>query len=326
MSGGSTGGWCREADFGRSRFYCIQFYLMNISVDQWRISIGLFHGNKGKGVLVQLHFVSFPILLDMLTNLFRILQHVFYSHFHTIGDKLDNSHITFIILTLLLIAFDIEQNPGPPNISADLSILHKNMRSIRNKNDFIKDNFLDFNILCFSETHSDPLPISNDNLFLSDTYDDPYRKDRTNHGGGLLINLNTELVYTRRQDLETYCEESIWVEIKVTNNIYLLGLFYSPRTVDTNFFDDLNKNIEKAYDFTKHLLIVGDLNEDLLNPNFHNLKDLRLLNSFENVINEPTRQQAILDPTIISDDLAFLESGTITTPQLFLTTKQLLLG
>ena len=86
---------------------------MDISVDQRRISIGLFYGNTGKGVLVQIHFVSFPILLNMLTNLFRILQHVFYSLFHTIRDKLDNSHITFIILTLLLIAFDIEQNPGP---------------------------------------------------------------------------------------------------------------------------------------------------------------------------------------------------------------------
>ena len=56
-------------------------------------------------------------------------------------------------------------------------------------------------------------------FFLSDTYGDLYRKDRTNHGGGRLIYLNTELVHTRRQDLETYCEESIWVEIKVTKNI-----------------------------------------------------------------------------------------------------------
>ena len=68
----------------------------------------------------------------------------------------------------------------------------------------------------FPETHLDPSS-SNDNLFLSDMYDDPYRKDRTNHGGGLLKYLNTDLVHTRGQDLETYCEESIWVEIKITN-------------------------------------------------------------------------------------------------------------
>ena len=92
-------------------------------------------------------------------------------------------------------------------------------------------------------------------------------------------------------------------------------MFYSPRTADTNFFNDLNKNIEKAYDFTKqNVIIVGDLYEDLLNPNFHNLKDLLLLNSVETVIDEPKRQQAILDPVIISDDLPFLDSGTITDP------------
>ena len=37
-----------------------------------------------------------------------------------------------------------------------------------------------------------------------------------------------------------------------------------------NFFNNLNLNIEKAYDVSKNLIIVGDLNEDLLNPNFHN--------------------------------------------------------
>ena len=33
-----------------------------------------------------------------------------------------------------------------------------------------------------------------------------------------------------------------------------------------------------------------------------------------NVINEPTRQQALLDPIIIPDDLPFLDCGTITVP------------
>ena len=79
-----------------------------------------------------LNFVSLPILSNTLTNGFRILQHVFYSLFRTIRDTLDSRHITYIILTLLLIAFDTEQNPSLPNISADLSILHKK-ENIRNK-------------------------------------------------------------------------------------------------------------------------------------------------------------------------------------------------
>ena len=64
----------------------------------------------------------------------------------------------------------------------------------------------------------------------------------------------------------------------------------------------------------KKTLIVGDLNEDLLNPNFHNLKDVLLINSMTNVITEPTRQQAILDPIIITEDLPFLDSGTLDVP------------
>ena len=73
-------------------------------------------------------------------------------------------------MTLLFLDFDIVQNPGPSHTLADLSVLHLNIRSIKNKTDFIKDNFLDFNILCFSESHLDVQIFFNDQLFLSDTF------------------------------------------------------------------------------------------------------------------------------------------------------------
>ena len=128
------------------------------------------------------------------------------------------AHFSFILVMLMLLAYDIEQNPGPSNPrQAELSILHLNIRSIRNKIDYIKDNLLDFHSLCFSETHLDQ-QIMNDSLFLSDSFDEPYRKDRTNHGGGggggLLVYINSQLILARRRDLEIYCAESIWVEIK----------------------------------------------------------------------------------------------------------------
>ena len=106
-----------------------------------------------------------------------------------------------------------------------------------------------------------------------------------------------------------FCEESVWVEIKMNNFSYLLGLFYSPRTADNSFFNNLSLNIEKAYEFSKNLVIVGALNEDLLNRNVHNLKD-----SMQNSISDPTKQHAILDPIIIPEDLPFLDSGTISIP------------
>ncbi|MCG7879943.1 MAG: reverse transcriptase domain-containing protein [Candidatus Thiodiazotropha endolucinida] len=216
----------------------------------------------------------------------------------------------------MLQALDIEKNPGPANsnsANAELSILHLNIRSIRNKIDYIKDHFLDFDILCFTETHLDH-QITNDTLLLSDTFNEPYRRDRTNHGGGLLVYINSQLNHSRRTDLEIYCPESIWVEIKVNNINYLLGLFYSPRTADVTFFENLNLNIEKAYDLTRNLIILGDLNEDLFNDNYQNLKELILLNSLQNTVTVATRQSALLDPIIIFDDMQFLDSGTIDTP------------
>ena len=54
------------------------------------------------------------------------------------------------------------------------------------------------------------------------------------------------------------------------------------------------------------MILFGYLNEDLLNPNFHNLKDLVLIKSMINVITEPTRQHAILDPIIIPEDFPIL--------------------
>ena len=119
---------------------------------------------------------------------------------------------------------------------------------------------------------------------MSSKYDIPYRKDRTNHSGGLLMYLSCELAHTRIIGLETLWNESLWVEIKVNRDIYLIGLFYSPRTADAIFFDSLNKNIEKALDITNNIIILGDMNEDLLNPNMHNLKDVLLLNSLSTIL------------------------------------------
>ena len=260
-------------------------------------------------------FLTIPKLIIFLTIIFKSLHELKHlkRDFEYFKDAAKNCHFLFLISLLLTMALDVEINPGPQNMKSDLSILHFNVRSIRNKLDYIKDNFLDFNILCFSETHLDhQVPVSD--LIIGSAYDEPYRKDRTNHGGGLLLYLNSELVHSRRLDLEVYCDESLWVEIKVKHEAYLLGLFYSPKTADTTFFNNLNLNIEKAYDFSNNLIIVGDLNEDLFNQNYHNLQNIILTNSMQNTIQSSTRLEALLDPIIIPEDMAFLDSGTIPTP------------
>ena len=119
---------------------------------------------------------------------------------------------------------------------------------------------------------------------LFENFDSPYRKDRTNHGGGVMLYISDDLLHTRRPELEIYCDESIWVEVKARKESFLLGIFYSPRASDVNFFDGLNRNIEKAQEISLNIIIVGDLNEDLFNPNFHCLNDIMLMNSLTNVV------------------------------------------
>ena len=106
----------------------------------------------------------------------------------------------------------------------------------------------------------------------------------------------------------------MWAKIKENRQVYLIGTFYSPRTADAIFFGSLNKNIEKALDITNNVIIVGDMNEDLFNPKVHSLKNILILNSLNNVISQPTRQHALLDPIIIHNDMSFLHQDILEIP------------
>ena len=72
--------------------------------------------------------------------------------------------------------------------------------------------------MCLSESHLDA-NITTESLIMSSKYAISYRKDRTNHGGGLLMYLSCELAHTRIIGLETFWNESLWVEIKVNRDI-----------------------------------------------------------------------------------------------------------
>ena len=115
------------------------------------------------------------------------------------------------------------------------------------------------------------MTVSDEFLFLSNTHDTFYRKDRTNHGGGILVYLSNNIIHKRLFELETFCSESIWISVMVNNENYLVGTFYSPKTSDAEFFINFNRNIEQASEISNNIIILGDLNEDLLNPNMRKL-------------------------------------------------------
>ena len=81
------------------------------------------------------------------------------------------------------------------------------------------------------------------------------------------------------------------------------------------FFEQLNNNIESALDISQNVIIVGDFNDDLLNDNKHYLKDVLLINSFRNIIEEPTRDFALLDPILIPSEYSVLDKGVVDLPR-----------
>lgn len=75
-------------------------------------------------------------------------------------------------------------------------------------------------------------------------------------------------------------------------------------------------SIEKAYDESDKIIVVGDLNVDFLNiPHTHLVKDLLSSHFLENTITEPTRvtqnTSTLIDPILVRRDVSFFDSGVL---------------
>ena len=113
---------------------------------------------------------------------------------------------------------------------------------------------------------------------------------------------------------------SIWALKETLNGkILLLRFFFCRVYISTiclvlflvlnlkNFFMHLIVILK----LNQHLVIVGDLNEGLLNDNFRNFRDILLANSLQNIISIQTRGRALLDSIIVTDGLTAYHSGVL---------------
>ena len=178
---------------------------------------------------------------------------------------------TYIIVQLLLIlSGDIELNPGPTNLREhSVSFLHCNMRSIRNKLEHIIDNFCDFDCLSFTETHLDD-NIDNAEIFLTTDFSAPYRKDRTNHGGGILDFVN-ECIPHKDVTIRPY--DKPWYDSEIRK--------YS-RKRDRQKSKATKSGLQT--DWTKYKLLRNKVNnlKKHAKETFYNNLELSLLSNFSN--------------------------------------------
>jgi exonuclease III len=145
-----------------------------------------------------------------------------------------------------------------------LSIFHGNIRSLRNKVDYISKIIEDYDIVFFTETHLDKLVLDK-NIHFSG-YDIPVRKDRNSDGGGIIMYYKTHVNIKRRVDLKNPLVECTWFELKTKLQNILINLIYrSERQSHHRFWDFFDAMLKNAMEGSNHLICMGDLNKNLLN-------------------------------------------------------------
>ena len=287
----------------------------------YRAAIGLFNTRK-RGRIENHSYCNGPTTYQeiLLTN-FRCSFHtVALTVLHSINPNINVVFLLFVLHFILLVG-NVEQNPGPDNLSIDdnsISICNINIRSIRNKLEFLHNFVEEFDLIAITETHLDPTVTTTELELDSFASRNILRKDRNNFGGGLLIYAKDDISLSRKAILENDIDETIWVEVKARGQSFLLCNTYRPEWTDQGYWGRLNHAIELACQINENIVITGDLNSDLFNTYNNKLVDTMNLFNLVNVIDKPTRvterTSTLLDPILLSDNLIVEYSDVLNIP------------
>ena len=146
------------------------------------------------------------------------------------------------------------------------------------------------------------------------------RKDRTRHGGGVLVYIKENFSYLNRCDLVSSRLEMICLEIKLPHNgSFLVTTWYRPPGSSIDLFDDYANFLGKCDYENKQLIILGDMNCDYSKnlPESHTqkLQFISCTYQLEQLILEPTRvtntSATLIDLLFTNDTRNIAQSGVI---------------
>ena len=227
-----------------------------------------------------------------------------------------------VCVMILLLAGDIEENPGPVNRKdgkcRSLSMCHVNIRSLsRSKLLAVQTSLADlYDIITISESHLHQ-GIGND-VFTIPGFHEILRKDRDGNGGGVAMYIRDNIAYKRHYEFESAVVEALWVSVQTIQGKVLLCCCYRPPN-RTDFWDDFDTIIDlvKQSNTYQYMFILGDLNADLSTTSGNKLKRLCLDHNLQYMINEPTRipssSQTILDQ-ILTNAPNFMSDISVSPP------------
>ena len=227
--------------------------------------------------------------------------------------------ILCLIKLLLVMANDVERNPGPQNSQKvkKLRICHSNVRSLsRAKLLAIKTTLSGaFDIITLSETHLSN-NVTND-VFSLKGYHDIIRKDRDGAGGGVAVYIKDDIYFKRMANYEKQNIEAIWFQIKSKSGKFMICCVYRPPT-NFEFWDDFSEVLDEVkINYTSNIIIIGDLNADFKTHNGIKMLSMCRLYNMEHLINDPTRitttSATVLDQALTGSP-AFIEKVEIQPP------------
>ena len=174
---------------------------------------------------------------------------------------------------------------------------HININSLRNKFDQLKEFVMGkIDILIISETKLDQtFPTGQ---FLMHGYSDPFRLDRTAHGGGILIfireDIPSKLLTTHSIPKDIEC---ILFEINLHGKKWLVCSGYNPHKHSIKkFLDHLSKALDTYFQLYDNIIIIGDFNCEETETHMSTFCENYIL---KNLVKEPTCYKNLEKPSCI---------------------------
>ena len=215
--------------------------------------------------------------------------------------------LTFVIMILRILNFsgELSKNVMAPKESIrklkfespnKLIIGHLNINSIRNKFECLFDivgNNID--IFLISETKlNNTFPSGQ---FLRNGFQAPFRKDRTDKGGGLLLYIGEHIPCRELKiDLESQIE-TIFVEINLKKRKWLLIGAYNPdKNKISIFLDFIESKLNELCIKYENIILMGDLNSQISEDRMNIFCNTY---NFKNLVKEPTCFKSIENPSCV---------------------------
>lgn len=190
----------------------------------------------------------------------------------------------------------------------NLKLFHLNVNSLRNK--FSEVNLLlrYVDILCLTETKlNDSFP---QNQFAVGEFKG-IRKDRNEHGGGILCYIRSTIPHRNRPDLSFNFNgiESIVVEVATKSSKLMFACLYRPPSVHIRHLQEAISYIySKCLIECKNVFILGDLNVNFLKKP-HELSDTLESLDMLNIVKGATCFKNVSSPTLLDAILTNCKFG-----------------